>query len=48
MEIHRFQIASADREVNILQFTNSFQFDDDLSFDEKIETMFADLMIAIK
>ena len=43
-----FQITANNREVNVFQRADRFQFDDNLVFDEEIESMFADLMLAIE
>src|SRR5213083_2359439 len=34
--------------MNVLEITDSFQFDDDLSLHEEVQTVLANLMIAIK
>jgi len=34
--------------MNILQLANRFQLNDDLAFNQEIQTMFADLVIAIE
>ena len=43
-----FKIAADDGEVHLLQRLNGLQLDDDFAFNDKIESVFADLMIAVK
>jgi len=34
--------------MNVFEFADGFQFNDNFSFDEEVQTVLADLMIAIK
>jgi len=42
------EIATDDRKMDICQRLNSFQFNDNFGFDDKIKSMLANLMIAIE
>ncbi len=48
MKISRLQITPTDGEMDVFERTDGFQFDDDPVFNEKIETVFADLMILVE
>ena len=48
MEVRGFEIATADCEVNVFELANGFELDDDFSLNNKVQPVFADLMISIK
>ena len=48
VKISCFQVATTNCEMNVLQSANRFQLNDDLAFNQEIQTMFADLVIAIE
>jgi hypothetical protein len=47
-KIGGFEITAANGEMNVLQLEDRFQFNDDLAFNEEIQTVFADLVIAVE
>jgi hypothetical protein len=48
LKIRCLKIAPANREVDVFERTDRFQLYNDLILDEKVETMFADLVILIE
>ena len=48
MKICCFEVAATNREMNVFQSADRLQFYDDLTFDEEIQAMFADLVIAVE
>ena len=42
------KITAANGEMNVLQAADRFQFYDDLAFNQEIQTVFADLVIAVE
>jgi len=43
-----FEIAAANCEMDVLEPADGFKFNNNFSFDEEVQTVLADLMIAIK
>lgn len=48
LKTSRLQVTPTDREMDVFKATDRLEFYDDPLFDEKIETVFADLMVLVE